>query len=128
MSTPSAALGTLAASLRAARRARGLSIAQLATLAGVSPRLVGELERGLRANVSFDTATRLLALVGVSIAFHRQTPGATDDAARRTRAERRKRTWSGEQTTLAGQAPPPPSSAPAERLTAVARASLLVVF
>ncbi len=124
MSTPPPAVGALAATLRAARTARRLSIAQLATLANVSPRLISELERGMRAHVSFETAMRLLQLVNVSVAFDRQQHPSSDDAAR-TRAERRTRTWTGAKTTLAAQAPPQSSSAAVERLTAVARASLL---
>ncbi len=124
MSTPQLAVGSLAATLRTARTERRLSIAQLAILAKVSPRLISELERGKRVHVSFDTAMRLLQLVDVSVAFDRQQHLSSDTAAR-ARAERRLSTWTGAKTTLATQAPPPPSSAAAERLEAVARASLL---
>jgi len=124
MSTPPSVVGLLAATLRTARTERRLSIAQLATLANVSPRLISELERGMRAHVSFDTAARLLQLVDVSIAFDRQQQPSSEDAAR-IRADRRRSSWTGAKTTLATQAPPRPSSAAVERLTAVARASLL---
>jgi len=124
MSTPPPAVGILAATLRAARTDRRLSIAQLATLANVSPRLISELERGMRAHVSFETATRLLQLVDVAVVFDPQHHPSSEDAAR-ARAERRRSSWTGAKTTLATQAPPEPSSAAVERLTAVARASLL---
>jgi len=125
MSTPPSVVGLLAATLRTARTERRLSIAQLATLANVSPRLISELERGMRAHVSFDTAARLLQLVDVSIAFDRQQQPSSEDAAH-ARAERRRSSWTGAKTTLATQAPPQSSLAAVERLTAVARASLLI--
>jgi transcriptional regulator with XRE-family HTH domain len=125
MSAQRDAVTTLAVTLRSARQARGFSISQLAALAHVSPRLVGELERGMRAHVSFETAMRLLQIVDVSVAFDRRAPDTHADAARRARADVRRRTWSGEKTTLTRQAAPQPSSSPAARLTAVARASLL---
>jgi len=124
MSTPPSAVVILAATLRAARTERRLSIVQLATLANVSPRLISELERGMRAHVSFETAMRLLHLVDVSVAFDRPRHHSSEDAAR-ARAERRASSWTGKQTTLTTQARPQSSAAAAERLTAVARASLL---
>lgn len=122
MPTPRPADGSLAATLRSARSERRLSIAQLALLANVSPRLISELERGMRAHVSFETATRLLQLVDVSVAFDRQPHPSSDAAAR---AARRARSWSGVKTTLATETPPQSSSSAAERLDAVARASRL---
>lgn len=83
------AVGLLAATLRTARKGRGLSIVRLAALANVSPRLISELERGIRANVSFDTAMRLLQLVDVAVTFDSR-PASSDDAVR-TRAEHRRR-------------------------------------
>lgn len=123
MTTPPA-VGLLAATLRTARKCRGLSIVRLAALANVSPRLISELERGIRANVSFETAMRLLQLVDVAVTFDSR-PASSDDAAR-TRAEQRRRSWSGRKTTLATQAPPSHSPDAVERLTAVARASRVV--
>lgn len=117
------AISPLARTLRAARKGRGLSIAQLAAMAEVSPRLVSELERGMREHVSFETAMRLLHLVDVGVAFEPR-PGRPDDAAR-ARAEYRKGSWAGEKSTLLTQIPPPPPSDPVERLSAVARASRL---
>ena len=124
MSLTLRAVGLLAQTLRAARKRRGLSIAQLAAMAAVSPRLISELERGMRANVSFETAARLADLVGVALTFESQ-PADADEAARR-RAERRRQRWTGEQSTLSQHGPPPPPPVDAaERLTAVARASRL---
>lgn len=123
MSLTLRAVGLLAQALRAARKRRGLSIAQLAAMAAVSPRLISELERGMRANVSFETAARLADLVGVALIFETQ-PADADEAARR-RAERRRQQWTGEQSTLSQHGPPPPPVDAAERLTAVARASRL---
>ncbi len=122
MSLISRTVGLLAQTLRDARKRRGLSIAQLAAMAAVSPRLISELERGMRANVSFETAARLADLVGAALTFEPQ-PADADEAARR-RAERRRQLWTGEQSTLSQHGPPPPVDA-AERLTAVARASRL---
>ena len=124
MSTPPPAVANLAAALRTARTERRLSIAQLAMLANVSPRLISELERGMRAHVSFETAMRLLRLVDVSVEFDRQQHPSSDAAAR-ARAEWRASNWTGAKTTLATHAPPQPASAAAERLQAVARASRL---
>lgn len=124
MSTPFLAAGSLASTLRSARTSRGLSIARLALLAHVSPRLISELERGMRAHVSFETAMRLLQLVGVSVVFDRQ-PHRSSDTAAQVRAERRASSWIGAKATLATQAPPQPAASAADRLGAVARASLL---
>ena len=116
------AAGPLAEALRAARKSRGLSIAQLAVMAGVSPRLVSEVERGRRAHVSYETAMRLLDLVGVAVTFDAQAAPA---AAARIRAEQRRKRWTGEQSTLMHQAPPPAPSSAVARLCAVAHASRL---
>ena len=115
------AVGPLAQTLRAARKGRHLSIVQLAAMAEVSPRLISELERGMRAHVSFETAMRLLRLVDVSVTFEPR-PALADEAAR-IRADQRRKLWTGEKSTLSKQASPSPSSDAAERLTAVARAS-----
>ena len=105
--TPPAA-GPLAQALRAVRKHRRLSIAQLASMGGVSPRLICELERRMPAHVSFETAMPLLYLVDVTVTFE-QRPVQVDEAAR-IRAEARRTRWSAEQSTLSQQAPPPPSS------------------
>jgi transcriptional regulator with XRE-family HTH domain len=124
VTAPAPAVGPLAETLRAARKGRGLSIAELAVLAEVSPRLISELERGKRAHVSFETAMRLVQLVGVTVTFDAR-PARADEAARR-RAEQRRKYWTGEQSTQSMQAPPQASSDAVARLTAVATASRLV--
>jgi transcriptional regulator with XRE-family HTH domain len=53
--------------LRNARQQLNLSRAELARRAGVSARLVAELERGQRPNVSLESALKLLGIVGVSV-------------------------------------------------------------
>lgn len=90
-------------------------------MAAVSPRLLSELERGKRAHVSFDTAMRLLHLVGVSVSFAPRT--ASEDETARSRAERRRQLWTGKQSTLMRREPPPPPPDADARLTAVASAS-----
>jgi transcriptional regulator with XRE-family HTH domain len=92
-------------------------------MAGVSPRLISEVERGRRAHVSYETAMRLLELVGVRVTFDAQRANASDAA--RLRAEQRRQRWTGEQSTLVQQAPPPAPSSAVARLCAVARASHL---
>lgn len=91
-----AALGHL---MRDAREASGESRAELAARCGVSVRLVAELERGERPNVSLDTALRLVTAVGITAAF--EAPGSrawhAEDAtaAAEARARHRQRTWTG---------------------------------
>lgn len=116
---------TVASTLREARRSRHMSIADLAVSAGVSPRLVSEFEQGKRPNVSFETALRLLALVGVSIRLH--DAAEPDDAAqaRAERAARRRSSWTGTLSTLQAQVDAAAPSSAAARLAAVAQASAL---
>lgn len=123
--------------LRKARSAQGVSRAELAAKAGVSVRLVAELERGARPNVSLETALQLLRVVGVSLV---PRAGADDgvsdtspsrDAAteQRERAERsaaRRATWVGSISTRAATHPPRPPATLAARLSAVSHASTLV--
>jgi transcriptional regulator with XRE-family HTH domain len=115
-----------AAALRDARRARALSITQLAELASVSPRLISEMERGQRPHVSLETALRLMALVGAEVQVGRGRIEADESTARRARAEHRRRTWTGFTSTLAEQDNPPPPATPVARLAAVADASTLL--
>jgi len=53
--------------LKNARQQLSLSRAEIAQRAGVSVRLVAELERGQRPNVSLESALKLLNIVGVSV-------------------------------------------------------------
>ena len=59
-------VGVLGRMIRRQRRTMKMSIAQLALMADVSPRLLSELERG-RENVSADRLMRLLVLVNVQL-------------------------------------------------------------
>lgn len=113
--------------LRAARRTLGWSQAVLAGRTGVSTRLVAELEQGRRANVSLETALRLLAEAGVSVrltdpsgaARELSTPDSAA-AARAARAAVRRTTWSGRQLRLAEEGlAPAGADARARRLAEV---------
>jgi len=55
------------AKLRSARKARGLTQAQAAAMAGVGVRLWNEAEKGKRAQVGLETALRMLRAVGVEL-------------------------------------------------------------
>jgi transcriptional regulator with XRE-family HTH domain len=116
---------TVASALRKARRGRGMSIAELAATAGVSPRLVSEFEQGTRPNVSLATALRLLSLVGVSIRLHDAVAVDDPEEARAERAAQRRRQWTGSLSTLQSQIDPSAPSSAAARLGAVANASVL---
>lgn len=113
--------------LRAARKSRRLSRADLAKRGGVSVRLVAELEQGNRPNVSLESALTLLRSAGVTLVA--RAPGCVTveirDASaeafeRAERAVRRRATWTSRQVPLraSGDAPPPPRSRSA-RLAAV---------
>ncbi len=97
---------TLGATLRSARIALGLTQRDLAIRAGVSERLLREVELGVRPNVSLESAVLLFAHVGVSMRL--AVPSGVsvtirtkdiDAIAQRARAENRRRTWSGRQLT-----------------------------
>ena len=124
MSSPPSLASRVATALRTARQGRGLSIAQLASRGGVSPRLVSEFERGKRPHVSLDTALRLLQLVRIPLEV--AAPSSEVDNAE-ARAERRRNTWVGQKTTLNAMAEPPAPASYAVRLSAVAQASRLAV-
>ena len=121
----------LAEFLRDTRKQLGLSREQLARRAKVSTRLLAELERGERPNVSLESALKLLGLLGVSIVA-RAPDGATAEIRnartialeRGARAALRRRTWTGEHVHFhrAGEAPSAGRS-PAERLSAVSQLS-----
>ncbi len=53
--------------LRHARRAKKLTQARAAALAGVSPRLWNEAEKGKRAQLGFETALRMLHVLGLDL-------------------------------------------------------------
>ena len=110
--------GQIADRLMHARKARGLTQAELARRAEVSTRLVAEVERGERNNVSLATVLRLLAEVGLSVRLS-GTPGrrlpsgeSTRESARATRAAMRRGTWRGKQIRLAQEGVDDPVAAP----------------
>lgn len=122
----SIALGNL---LRSARESAGESRVGLAARCGVSVRLVAELERGERPNVSFDTALRLMTAVGITAAF--EAPGSepwrAEDAtaAAEARARHRRRTWTGRiaRLDMADLAPDLSGGSMAEGVARTARVS-----
>jgi transcriptional regulator with XRE-family HTH domain len=93
--------------LRHARLQLKLSREELVRRGGVSTRLVAELERGQRPNVSLESTLNLLNLVGVSV-IARAPSGAKVDILssavaaleRAARAEHRRKTWKGRQIYL----------------------------
>lgn len=97
----------IGALLRTARKELNLSRDELARRGGVSTRLVAELERGQRPNVSLESALKLLNVVGVLV-IARAPSGATAEIRsasaaemeRSARAARRRQTWTGGHTHL----------------------------
>jgi transcriptional regulator with XRE-family HTH domain len=122
-------LGALGYLLRNAREASGESRAALAARCGVSVRLVAELERGERPNVSFDTALRLMTAVGITAAFEAPGSGSwhAEDAtaAAEARARHRRRTWTGRiaRLDMADLAPDLSGGSMAEGMARTARVS-----
>lgn len=117
--------------LKSARKQLGLSREELASRAKVSPRLVAELERSQRPNVSLESALRLLNIVGVSLVVKAPNGVAAEirgasalELERAARAARRRETWKGRHVYMhdAGSDPCLPESK-AMRLVAVARVS-----
>lgn len=117
--------------LRNAREQAGVSREDLAKRAKVSTRLVAELERGQRPNVSLESALKLLNLVGVSIvatAAHGGTaeirPAENAGLERAARAALRRRTWTGGHIHLGMEGGPPEAGrSHAERLAAASEIS-----
>lgn len=124
----SARIGVL---LKDARRHLGLSRAGLAQRGGVSVRLVAELERGQRPNVSLESALKLLTVVGVSVvakAPHGVAAEIRGESAavleRAERAVRRRQTWTGRQVHLHDEGNDPrPVRSKSKRLVSVAQVS-----
>jgi transcriptional regulator with XRE-family HTH domain len=121
MASPAAATHPIPERLRQARRSKGLSITDLAQTAAVSPRLISEFERGKRPNVSLETATRLLAIVG--LALHAAEPPMSEEEARKARAEHRRRTITLRLTTILDDSEPEPPDSFRARFMAVAQVS-----
>lgn len=127
----SARIGVL---LKDARRYLSLSRADLAQRGGVSVRLVAELERGQRPNVSLESALKLLNIVGVSIIaqaphgaaaeIRGESAAALERAARAARAAQRRQTWTGRRVHLHDEGNDPrPERSTAKRLASVAQVS-----
>lgn len=121
----------VAALLVAARKQLRLSQAELAKRGRVSRRLVAELERGQRPNVSFETALKLLEAAGVTVMLRTAhgaaveiRPREADALEREARAEQRRRTWAGAITSLHGaESDPGGGDSAATRLESVRRLS-----
>ncbi|MHB0948956.1 MAG: helix-turn-helix domain-containing protein [Gemmatimonadaceae bacterium] len=117
--------------IRSARRRQGLSQAELALRAGVSARLVAELERDERPNVSLETTLELFSVLGISVrlASHDgevvEIRGASAELLdRQARAARRRKSWTGKRVSLRDSGEPPAAGRSAEeRLRAVAEVS-----
>ena len=117
--------------LKNARKQLSWSRKELASRAGVSPRLVAELERGQRPNVSLESALTLLNIAGVSIVA--RTPSGVGaeiraahaaDLGRAARAAHRRRTWKIRRVSLHDRDDDPPvSRSKTRRLGSVARVS-----
>ena len=117
--------------LRNARGQHGLSRLELAQRGGVSARLVAELERGQRPNVSLESALKLLRIVGVSVVARAPDGVAaeirSESAAgleRAARAARRRQRWTGRHVYLRdGGDDPGPGHSKVKGLSAVAQVS-----
>lgn len=117
----------LANRVRRARKALGLTQKELARRAAVSTRLVAEVERGERQNVSMATMLRLLGQAGLSLLVtdaKRVTQSRYDlgtrASGRALRVAERRATWGGRQLRLAEEGLEDPAVQPgARRLAAV---------
>jgi transcriptional regulator with XRE-family HTH domain len=116
----------IGALVRGARKDMRLSQSELARRAGVSHRLLAELERGERPNVSLETGMRILGVLGIRVELtdpNGVTREITDPdataAARHARAERRRATWSGRQIQLEREGTAPTAGRASSRLAAV---------
>jgi transcriptional regulator with XRE-family HTH domain len=117
--------------LKQARQQLNVSREELARRGGVSARLVAELERGQRPNVSLESALKLLNAVGVSVVatapngIAAEIRSASDPATERAaRAMRRRQTWTGRHVPLHREDDEPqPVRSKAKRLSAVAQVS-----
>jgi hypothetical protein len=94
----------------------------LAAQCGVSVRLLAELERGERPNVSLETAHLLLRAVGISLEPREMK---TEKQAQAERRAIRQATWTGVITTRTAMHEPPAPATITARLAAVTQASVL---
>src|SRR4051812_3113927 len=117
--------------LKNARRQLDVSREELARRGGVSTRLVAELERGQRPNVSLESALKLLNAVGVSVVAKAPNGVAAEIRSasapaleRAARAVRRRQTWTGRHVHLhGGEDEPQAAGSKSKRLSAVAQIS-----
>ena len=114
-----------------ARKQLGLSREEFAHRGGVSTRLVAELERGQRPNVSLESALKLLNAAGVSVVA-KAPSGVTAEIRnasvtaleRAARAARRRQTWTGRKIHLHDDGDDPrPGTSKARRVASVAQVS-----
>ena len=117
--------------LKNARQQLEMSRDDLARRGGVSARLVAEMERGQRPNVSLESALKLLTVVGVTVTA-KAPNGATAEirnasaaaVERAARAARRRQTWTGRHVYLHDEGEDPrPGRSRAQRVAAVSRVS-----
>lgn len=114
-----------------ARDQLNISRPELAQRCGVSGRLLAELERGQRPNVSLETCLKLLAAVGVSVRLTAPSGTVAEIRApsaacleRAARAARRRQTWTGGHAPLHGpESDPILARTLAARVGSVARVS-----
>lgn len=116
--------------LKAARKQLNISREELARRGRVSTRLVAELERGQRPNVSLESALKLLNAVGVSVIVKAPNGAAAEISSesgpaleRAARAARRRQTWTGRQIHLHDDDVPQPGRSRIDRLSSVAQVS-----
>lgn len=110
--------------LKRARNTIGLTQVELAQRVGVSNRLLAELERGERPNVSLTTALRLMAEVGVKVQLTEPSGASVElgdaETLARARAHVRRAHWTGRQLTLSDEGSDDPASTrAANRVAAV---------
>lgn len=118
--------------LKNARQQLNLSRAEVAQRAGVSVRLVAELERGQRPNVSLESALKLLNIVGVSVvatapdgAAAEIRSSSAEALGRAARAARRRQTWTGRHIHLHDEGGDPhPERSRSKRLSSIALARI----
>lgn len=114
--------------LQRARNRLGISQADLGRRVGVSTRLVSEMERGERPNVSLATALRVLDEAGVTLRLTEASGSSIElgDPQRRAiaRAAARRATWTGRMIRLDQDDDEAPASPDArDRVLAVAEVS-----
>lgn len=117
--------------LKTARQHLGMTRDELARRGSVSARLVAELERGERPNVSLESALKLLRVVGVTViasapngASAEVRDSSADALARAARAARRRETWTGRHVRLHEEgADPEPGRSKVKRIAAVTQIS-----